>query len=56
MNDFEEMWDSLKYDIEQAVSEGYSRGFNNIPETSDGGKFIAYRYILDKMDKLDAEG
>ena len=52
MSDFEK-WQSLKSDIERAVEEGVERGFNMTPDTADGGKFVAYRYVLDYMDRLD---
>lgn len=47
-------WKKMKSDMELAVEEGFSRGFNNAPETADGGKFIAFRYVLDKMNEMDA--
>ena len=46
-------WNLLKDDIERAVEEGFQRGFNSVPDTADGGKFTAYRYVLDKMNELD---
>lgn len=47
-------WERLKNDMELAVEEGFNRGFCNSPETSEGGKFVAFRYILDKMNEMDA--
>lgn len=47
-------WERLKNDMELAVEEGFAREFNNAPETADGGKFIAFRYVLDKMNEMDA--
>lgn len=48
-----EKWQKLKIDMELAVKEGFNEGFNMVPNTSDGGRFIAYRYILDMINELD---
>lgn len=48
-------WTKLKSDVERAVEEGFERGFNNSPETPDGAKFVAFRYVLDLMNRLDGE-
>lgn len=50
-----EKWKTLKEDMELAVEEGFQRGFSNTPDTAEGGKFIAYRYVLDMMERLDGE-
>lgn len=54
MNDFNK-WQKLKQDMELAVKEGWDRGFNNMPDTADGGKFYAFRYVLDMMNELDVK-
>jgi hypothetical protein len=53
--DFEQMWKKLKADMELAVEEGFNRGFHSTPETSDGGRFVAFRYVYDKMCEMDGE-
>lgn len=55
MSDFRKMWDDLKFDMELAVEEGFERGFNSQPETEDGGRFIAFRYVLDMMNEMEGE-
>ena len=45
-------WNKLYDEIYRAVEEGFDRGFNNEPETADGGQLIAYQKTLDMMNKF----
>lgn len=53
--DYKQMWNKVKADMELAVEEGFDRGFHLTPETADGGRFIAYRYVLDMMNGMDGD-
>lgn len=48
-------WDILKNDLELGVEEGRAKRYYLTPNTADGGKFSAYRYMLDKMNSLDEQ-
>lgn len=48
-----ENWKILREDMECAVEEGVDSGFNNTPDIANGGKYIAYKYVLDKMNQLE---
>lgn len=53
--DFRKMWNDLKADMKVAVEEGFDRELHSMPETHDGGRFVAYRYVLDKMNEMEGE-
>jgi len=55
MDDYFEMWQKLLLDIEHAVQEGLDEGFDMHPDTVDGGKLIAYKYVLNKMHEFAQE-
>ena len=51
--DYKKMWYELMDDMERAVEEGFNSGFHNEPNTGNGRRFIAYRYVLDKMNEME---
>lgn len=53
-NNYKELWNTLKFDMENAVREGYEQGFDK-GSTVNSGKFKAYQYVLDTMNKMDGE-
>lgn len=52
MGDKELMWSLLKDDIERAIEEGKRHGFD-LETSKYYGKFEVYKYVLDKMNKLE---
>lgn len=52
--DYKELWYILKFDAENAVQEGYQQGFDK-GNTINSGKFQAYKYVLDTMNRMDGE-
>lgn len=53
-NNYKELWHTLKFDMENAVREGCQQGFDK-GNTVNSGKFKAYQYVLDTMNKMDGE-
>ena len=51
---YKDLWYTLKFDIENAVQEGYQQGFDK-GNTVNSGKFKGYKYVLDTMNKMDGE-
>lgn len=53
--DYQKMWECLKQWLEEAVDEGYKRGFNEEHETRCGGLFYAYNRTLEEMKIKEGE-
>lgn len=52
---YEEKWAALKEDMYQAVDEGYDKEHFSAYGTEDFGRFVAYRYVYEKMCEMDGE-
>ena len=54
---YEDAWNEVKYNIDQAVEEGIMCGFNKDDGSNkmENGMFRVYERVKDKMERLEKE-
>lgn len=49
----EQKWNYLRNEMALALEEGEERGYAGEVGTQEHGYYMAYKYVMDKMDELD---